>query len=268
MTTVAARRATAPLTNTIQVPVTAVGAFLPMKLTKARDGGSVFVDGQLNKSVSARIRLDGGVNSPTRGQFFITTRHFLKGAQPERAMTPVELRDLGLAITRHMAQTPGRQPEYADFNSRIRKAYAATLPTPKVNVAKIPTSVIGPNANASVNGDMFVNRMPGPGPRTNEVIASVKIQGNGFNDAPPKYSVQKIEVYEKGSNKLVAAFNKPKGSAAERVGRGIFGLDFSLKFDASKVDFAKQYAFVFTTGINGSAPKQVRSEFMNITQAF
>jgi hypothetical protein len=267
MSAITASRPVAPLSAPVAAPVSPFAAFLPMKHSVLRDGGTILVDGQLNKSVSARIRMDGGINSPTRGQFFVTTRHFLQGARPERAMTRAELKDLQGAITRHMAQTPGRQPEYVAFNARIRAALEKLQPA-RVDVAKIPTSIVGPNANASVNGSMWIDRMPGPGPRSNTVQASVTIQGNGFNDAPPKYGVKKIEVYEKGTNKLVGTFNNPKGTDTGRIGRGTFGLEYSLKLDASKLDLSKQYAFVFTTSINSSAPKQVRSEFMNVGQVF
>ncbi|MCU0697762.1 MAG: hypothetical protein MUC96_14650 [Myxococcaceae bacterium] len=267
MSSITTARPVAPVTAPVAAPVSSFAAFFPTKLSKLRDGGTVLVDGQLNKSVSARIRMDGGINSPTRGQFFVTTRHFLQGARPERAMTQAELKDLQAAITRHMAKTPGRQPEYVEFNARIREALAKSGPA-RVDVAKIPTSILGPNANASVNGSMWIDRMPGPGPRSNTVQASVTIQGNGFDDAPPKYAVKKIEVYEQGTNKLVATFNNPKGTDTGRIGRGTHGLEFALKLDGSKLDLSKQYAFVFTTGINGAAPKQVRSEFMNVGQVF
>lgn len=267
MPTISSSRPVAPIAPPATAPVSAFAAFLPMKHSKLRDGGSILVDGQLNKSVSARVRMDGGINSSTRGQFFVTTRHFLQGARAERPMTKAELVDLQSAITRHMAKTPGRQPEYVEFNARIRAALAKFEPA-KIDVAKIPTSIVGPNANASVNGSMWIDRMPGPGPRSNTVQASVTIQGNGFNDAPPKYGVKRIEVYEQGTNRLVATFNNPKGTDTGRIGRGTFGLEYGLKLDASKLDLARQYAFVFTTAINGSAPKQVRSEFMNVGQVF
>lgn len=257
----------ASITPAISIPVTPFISFLPMKLSKARDGGTIIVDGQLNKSVSAKVRMDGGINSSTRGQFFVATRHFLKGAQPERAMTKGELEDLNKSITKHMANTPGRQPEYVEFNKRIREALAKFGPA-KIDVAKIPTSIVGPNANASVEGSMWINRMPGPGPRSNTVQVSAKLQGNGFDDSPPNYGVKKIEVYEKGTNKLVATVNNPTETGSSLIGRGTHAHEFALSIPGSKIDLSKQYSVVFTTTINGSAPKQVRSDFMNVGQAF
>lgn len=254
-------------TAAVTSKATPFAAFLPMKLSKLRDGGSIIVDGQLNKSVSAKIRMDGGINSPTRGQFFASTKNFLKGGTAERAMTKNELEDLSQAITKHMANTPGRQPEYVELNKRIKEALAKFGPA-KVNVAKIPTSVVGPNANASVEGSMWVDRMPGPGPKSNTVHVSAKLQGNGFDDSAPNYGVKKIEVYEKGTNKLVATINNPKETDAGRIGRGTHYHEFALSIPGSKVDLTKQYSVVFTTTINGSAPKQVRSEFMNVGQVF
>lgn len=255
------------VTPAVSIPVTPFISFLPTKLSKLRDGGTILVDGLLNKSVSAKIRMDGGINSSTRGQFFVTTKHFLQGAKPERAMTKGELEDLSKAIVKHMANTPGRQPEYVELNKRIREALVKFGPA-KIDAAKIPTSIVGPNANASVEGSMWIDRMPGPGPRSQTVHAAVKLQGNGFNDAPPQYGVKKIEVYEKGTNTLVHSVNDPIASDTGRIGRGTHFNEFGLSIPAAKMDLSKQYTIVFTTSINGSAPKQVRSEFMNVGQVF
>lgn len=256
------------VTPAISIPVTPFISFLPMKLSKLRDGGSILLDGQLNKSVSAAIRMDGGINSKTRGEFFVATKTFLKGSTAERPMTKLELLDLSKAITRHMANTPGRQPEYVELNKRIREAIAKFGGSAKVDLSKIPTSVVGPNANAQVEGSMWIDRMPGPGPRSNTVHVAAKLQGNGFDDSAPNYGVKKFEVYEVGSNKLVATVNNPTETGAGRIGRGTHFHEFSLSIPGSKIDPAKQYAVVFTTTINGSAPKQVRSEFMNVGQVF
>lgn len=249
------------------IPVTPLLAFLPMKLEKLRDGGSIIVDGQLNKSVTAKVRMDGGINSATRGQFFVSTKTFLGASTAERAMTQLELQDLSKAITKHQAETPGRQPQYAELNKRIREALAKFGPA-KVDVAKIPTSVIGPNANASVDGSMWINRMPGPGSHSNTVNVAATLKGNGFDDRAPNYGVKKIDVYEKGTNTLVATVNNPTETGSNRIGRGTHTHEFALSIPSSKIDASKQYSIVFTTTINGSAPKQVRSDFLKVGQVF
>ena len=257
----------ASITPAISIPVTPFINFQPTKLSKLRDGGSIIVDGNLNRSVSAKVRMDGGINSATRGQFFVSTKTFLGASKPERAMTKGELEDLNKSITKHMANTPGRQPEYVEFNKRIREALAKFGPA-KIDVAKIPTSIVGPNANASVEGSMWIDRMPGPGPRSNTVHVAAQLQGNGFDDSAPKYGVKKIEVYEKGTNKLVATVNNPKKTGSSVLGRGTHSHEFKLSIPGSNMDLSKQYSIVFTTTINGSAPKQVRSDFMNVGQVF
>lgn len=257
----------ASITPAISIPVTPFINFQPTKLSKLRDGGSIIVDGNLNRSVSAKVRMDGGINSATRGKFFVSTKTFLGASKPERAMTKGELEDLSKSITKHMANTPGRQPEYVEFNKRIREALAKFGPA-KIDVAKIPTSIIGPNANASVEGSMWIDRMPGPGPRSNTVHVSAKLQGNGFDDSPPNYGVKKIEVYEKGTNKLVATVNNPTETGSSLIGRGTHAHEFALSIPGSKIELSKQYSVVFTTTINGSAPKQVRSDFMTVGQVF
>lgn len=266
MTSVRSTAAAAAVKAPVVSAANAFTSFQPSSLRKLRDGGSVLVDGKILGGVRVTIRLDGAVNSPTRGKFFVITHPVRGGSEAGRPLSKKDLGDLNKAITAYMAKTPGRQPEYADFNARIRAALGGD--TKKIDVAKIPTSVVGPNANASVEGSLWVNLMPGPGPRKNEVLGSVKIQGNGFNDAPPDYGVKKIEVYEKGTNKLVATLNNPKVAEDGRVGRGTHYEQFALKIDGSKLDQSKQYAFVFTATINGSEPMKVRSDFMSILKAY
>lgn len=68
--------------------------FSPTKIGMLRDGGSILLDGNLNRSVSAHVRLDGALNSKTRGTFFVSEQMFMSKAGAERKMTRSEMKDL------------------------------------------------------------------------------------------------------------------------------------------------------------------------------
>lgn len=244
----------------------AFATFEPSMLSRPKDGGSIIVDGRILGGVKVTVRLDGAIGSPTRGQFFSLTQP-AKGNQPGRRMTTAELKDLNKAITAHMAKTPGRQADYEVFNKRIRDAIGGT--EKKVNVEKISTNLIGPNASATVDGSIWFNGFPGPGPITRRVIASVRLEGAGFNDALPKFGVKKVEIYERTTNKLIASVTNPKATPGNTgvAGKGMSVSEFRLEIPRNKVDFNAQYAFVVTSSINGSQPKQVRSDFKSIAVA-
>jgi hypothetical protein len=136
---------------------------------------------------------------------------------------------------------------------------------PKVDVAKLPTSIAANGASANVGASFWVNLMPGA-PRPN-AIAAVKIQGTGFADAPPKFAVKSIAVYEKGTNKLVATIKNPKVIDSETVW-GQKTQTYRLEVPKKDLDLNKQYTFVAETGINGSKAQPVRSEYVKIGKAF
>lgn len=90
----------------------AFSAFYPSKINLYRDGGTLKLEGQLNKSVSGTVRLDGRIGSASRGQFFVTTRHFLSAPTAERKMTKAELEGLQTAVKRHVKQHPTHAAAY------------------------------------------------------------------------------------------------------------------------------------------------------------
>ena len=141
-----------------------------------------------------------------------------------------------------------------------RKAGSAP---PKVDVAKIPTSIAANGASANVKASFWVNLMPGRGPRPN-AIAAVSVSGTGFADAPPRFQVKSISVYEKGTNKLVATITNPKVQESE-TNWGQKTQTYRLEVPRSAIDERnKQYTFVVNTGINNSKPEKVRSEYVNV----
>lgn len=240
--------------------------FNPTDIKLFRDGGSMELEGSFNKSTNVTVRFDGKFNSPTRGQFFVTVKPFLKPAQPERPMTQGEMQTLSSTLTRYQAQVPGRQPLHAQMNRHLKTALQNEQPV-SIKPASIPTSIAGPNADARVDSSLWIDLMPGPGPRPN-AIASVTIAGVGFNDAPPKFKVGKIEVYEKGSDKLVATINNPKAQSSGLHGRGEQRDEFRVEIPKDKLDLQKRYTFVASVGINGAAQQKVRSEYVPVDKVF
>ncbi|MBI3547549.1 MAG: carboxypeptidase regulatory-like domain-containing protein [Elusimicrobia bacterium] len=92
--------------------------FTPRSISLKRDGGTIVLIGSLNRSVEATIRADGRINSPTRGQIFVTRKHWRQPAGPEHRMTPEDLAGLSHAVRRHLANVP---------NDRDRHAYQQLL---------------------------------------------------------------------------------------------------------------------------------------------
>ena len=132
---------------------------------------------------------------------------------------------------------------------------------PVVNVSRIPTSISANMASANVSASLTLNVMPGsPHPNAR---AKVDVSGTGFADAPPKFGVKSISVYEKGTNRLVGTFNAPKleGSTTQR---GMKTQSYVLSIPKKDLAAGKEFTFVVNTGINGSSPAKVRSEYVAV----
>lgn len=244
------------------------GDFGPTLLEGPLRDGTIKLTGNLNRAIGCIIRFDGKVNSPTRGQFFVTAFARASGArQPERPMTLAELEGLKVAVTAYQRKTPGYQPDYQAFNALVRKAIAEKL-RPPLDIAAIPTEIVGPNGNARVEGSIWVSRFPGPGPAPTSANASIDVLGNGFNDAPPRYRVTKLEIYEQGTNRLVASLANPPLASTSILGRGTKVENYATQIPLANLQPRKKYAAVMTVGINGATPKQVRSEFLDVGSAF
>ena len=136
--------------------------------------------------------------------------------------------------------------------------------TGAVNPLKVPTSIAANSASANVESSFWINLMPGmPHPNA---IAAVSVKGTGFADAPPTFKVKSIDVYEKGTNKKVATVANPKLQEQDTVW-GQKTQTYRLEVPRSKLDMNKQYTFVVNTGINGSKPALVRSDYVSISKA-
>ena len=136
-----------------------------------------------------------------------------------------------------------------------------------IDAAKVPLSIAANGASASVESSLWINRMPGPGPAPTKATASVSVSGTGFADAPPKFQVKSIDVYEKGTNKKVATIANPK-VVDQATQWGTKTQTYRVEIPIAKLDMNREYTFVVNTGINGSKPALVRSEFAKPGQAF
>jgi hypothetical protein len=135
------------------------------------------------------------------------------------------------------------------------------------SVAKVPTSITGPNADASVSAMFSVNERTLQ--RGKPVMGSVTVSGTGFNDAPPTFKVQSLKIYEKGSNKLAAEIKNPTMSRTQTVwGEKKQTYNFSVPpgpDDRPALSSGKMYTVVAEVGINGAKPQQVRSEYAPVS---
>ncbi|MBI3186200.1 MAG: hypothetical protein HYZ28_29025 [Myxococcales bacterium] len=134
------------------------------------------------------------------------------------------------------------------------------------DVSKIPTSITANGADARVEAYLWANLMPGPLPRSKPILASVTVSGTGFNDAPPNFKVGSFKVYEEGTGKLLATIADPK-LVESNTRWGQKSDTFRLELP-SNLDLNKKYTFVASTGINGSKPAQVRSEYVPVHRVY
>jgi hypothetical protein len=215
--------------------------------------------------------------------FKVTGRSTIIGTKPSVLSLSFDNKTLSLRISRG---DTGEQM-FAKLKAALPKGYEArllqfdkSLPpqvtmgiakkgggASKVDAAKIPMSISANMASASVESSFWVNLMPGRGSPRPNAIAKVSVSGTGFADAPPKFTVKSISVYEKGTNKLVATVNNPRLVDSE-IRRGTKTQNYRLEVPKKDLDMGKQYTFVVNTGINGSSPARVRSEYVAIDKVY
>lgn len=240
-------------------------AFTPSRIVRYRDGGTIKVEGLLNRSYGATVRMDGRIGSPTRGQFFVGLKHWQRPAEKERPMRLDEMKGLSSALKRYLADTPRPDPTTADLHHQLLAAIKGPGAPGKIDIAKIPTGISANGASASVKANLWKDLMPGAGHGGRPVIGVVKVEGTGFNDAPPKFKVESISVYERGSNKPVATFRSPK---VVETGGHWGTRSQSYRIEIPKLDLSKKYTVVVNTGINGSKPARVRSVYVDVAKVY
>jgi hypothetical protein len=120
----------------------AFGSFLPSKISLARDGGTIKLSGLLNRSVSAEVRMDGKINSKTRGTFYVSTRVFNRptAGVDERPAHVDELKALKKAVKAHLKETGEANKAYENLLAGLTKAIKANNFQSKI---KHPTTIGG-----------------------------------------------------------------------------------------------------------------------------
>ncbi len=116
--------------------------YSPSKITMYRDGGTIKLEGHLNRSFTGSVRFDGAMSSPTRGQFFSSVKHFAGKAEAERPMSRADLKELQGALQRYVKNTQGEDPAYKILLKNIDQALG-TKPAPKLPTAAQLKNVLG-----------------------------------------------------------------------------------------------------------------------------
>lgn len=95
--------------------------YLPVNITLYRDGGTIKMEGNINRSFRGNVRFDGALNSPTRGKFFVTVGSmFSTGA--EKPMKKSDLKELRQAIAKYIENDPGAERGYSILLRNIDQA--------------------------------------------------------------------------------------------------------------------------------------------------
>jgi hypothetical protein len=132
------------------------------------------------------------------------------------------------------------------------------------NISQIATSISGKNGNAVLQGSIRIPHETGPGVAPRQATFSLKLSGNGFNDAIPRYDVRKLEVYEKGSNTPLKTVWTPKPVRKGVENRYTGFENYSFQIPKSQLGRDKQYTVVAYVGINGEKAQAVRTEPMSV----
>ena len=114
-------------------------AYLPSKITLYRDGGTIKMEGLVNRSYSANIRFDGAISSPTRGTFFVQPKFWAGPAMPEKPMKKADLEELQRAIKSYVKEHPNAAAAYHILLKDIGQALGK-------NTVKLPTAAQLKNA--------------------------------------------------------------------------------------------------------------------------
>jgi hypothetical protein len=84
-----------------------------------RDGGTIVLDGYVNRSTDAVVRLDRGLNSATHGQFFVKVTVWPEPSRAERAMTAKERAQLKKSLQEYVASEPNADPAIDELIARL-----------------------------------------------------------------------------------------------------------------------------------------------------
>lgn len=139
--------------------------FSPTSISLLRDGGSILLDGNLNRSVAAHVRLDGAINSKTRGHFFVKEQHFLGKTDAERPMTKSELKDLKTSVSEFMKGArfdKATGTAYSNLMERLDAAIGTRPSKPESNTVSAATKkkLLSATTDALGNNPKWLRSMP------------------------------------------------------------------------------------------------------------
>jgi hypothetical protein len=106
--------------------------FSPQSIKHFRDGGTITTEGPLNRYAHATVRLDGAINSPTRGQLFTAVRE--RSSPPpaaDRPMTKGEMQELKDCLEKFVKDRPDADPSYKMLLEGMKAALKASGAAPK-----------------------------------------------------------------------------------------------------------------------------------------
>ena len=106
--------------------------YVPRKIALYRDGGTIKMEGLINRTFTGDIRFDGALNSPTRGKFFVAVKS-MTGSGPEQPMKKSDLRELRQAIAGYIEGNPNAEPTYGILLKNIDQVLGT-------NQVKLPTA--------------------------------------------------------------------------------------------------------------------------------
>jgi hypothetical protein len=157
-----------------------------------------------------------------------------------------------------------RRPNYTASEAAILIAVSdedAAPPTaPKVD--RLPTSLSGPNAKASVTASFAItSRMRAGDPH---VLAMVTVVAAGGREVAPALQVHRLSIYEKGTNKKIAEIMEPviRGFDTHRATRkNTYSFDVPPRSGVPSLEPTKKYAVVAEVVLNSGGAQSLRSDF-------
>src|SRR5687768_6981771 len=103
--------------------------FSPQSIKHFRDGGTITTEGPLNRYAHATVRLDGRIDSPTRGQLFTAVRE--RSSPPpasDRPMTKGEMQELRDCLEKFVKDRPDADPSYKMLLEGVKAALKSAPP--------------------------------------------------------------------------------------------------------------------------------------------
>ncbi len=93
--------------------------YLPTKIAHSKDG-TLKMEGELNKSMSANVRYDGA-----SGKLVVSSHMFMKPAEAERPMLKAEIKSLASSLEKYLKGNPKADKAYTTMLGHLKDALGA-----------------------------------------------------------------------------------------------------------------------------------------------